>query len=65
MSDRKIANILLSISYSLCFGGSKVSPHLNTHNVCFSWEKRKLFYAFSSRALYITPGTAGVTLSRT
>ena len=54
MFDHKIANIFLSISYSMCFGRSKVSPPLNTHNVCFCWEKRKIIFAFLSRALYIT-----------
>ena len=58
----KIVNILLSISFNVCFGCSKEPSHyhlsemvlLSTHNICFGGEIRKIIfdYVILSRGQY-------------
>ena len=46
----KIVNIFLPIIFSICFGCSKEPSNwddsLSTHNICFGWEIRKLFFCY-------------------
>ena len=48
--------IFLPINLNICFGCSKETLLLSTHNICVGWEMRKIFcqYALLSRGL-LTP----------
>ena len=54
IKKRKSAIIFLSISFNICFGYSKEPSHrdgsFEYHNICFSWETRKIIF---SDALYL------------
>ena len=49
--QRKIVNIFLPMICSICFGCSKnrliEMVLLSTHNICFCWEIKKLFFCYT------------------
>ena len=49
--QRTILNIFLPIIFSICFGAQKNRLNetvlLSTHNICFGWEIRKLFFCYT------------------
>ena len=43
--ERKIVNIFLSISFNLCFGCSKETALLSTHNIMFWMRNKKTIFS--------------------
>ena len=55
MFERKIVIIFLPISFNIYVSGAQKKHiktiHLSTHNICLSWEIRKLIFGYTLLAI--------------
>ena len=52
--QRKIVNIFLPMIFSICFE----TVLLSTHNICFGWEIRKIFFCYALLTKVLVKHTA-------